>query len=40
VLMRSDVDIYGLRTNKRLVKVAVSYYSAILKYLNDYYLKG
>jgi N-acetylmuramoyl-L-alanine amidase len=39
-LMLSDVDIYGVQANKRLVKVAVSYYSAILKYLNDYYLKG
>lgn len=39
-LMKTDLDLYGLKANKRLVKVANSYYDAILKYLNDYYIKA
>lgn len=31
-LMRSDVDLYGIKTNERLNKVAISYYEALVKF--------
>ena len=33
LLMRSDMDIYGIRANDRLYKVALSYYQAIELFL-------
>ena len=32
-LMLCDVDIYGIKTNERLKKVAVSYFDAVIRYL-------
>jgi N-acetylmuramoyl-L-alanine amidase len=35
LLMRSDLDLYGIKTNERLKKVAISYYEAVLDYVKS-----
>lgn len=35
LLMKSDVDLYGIKTNERLKKVALSYFEAVMAFVAD-----